>query len=597
MMRCCGKSGAPPQHEEQTPEMFFPMWVLPMATVLAMSGAPKSFQELQDEGKLVKWQLGMFTVFLSHQWLGFGHADPQGTQLEVLRKALRNIFSGRITVQSESTMLAYFGKVEVMQPAQIARLQDAYVWFDWWSIPQITVRRPSDSPDMGSDVQKAVTSIPAYVAAADCFVVLSPEAEHHNSSETCNFGSWESRGWCRVELLAAMFSTAEARKLIAVSSPTFVHYIFPSHYLNAAPGRGNFAVAADRVPLYGVVSQIIDMHLENLRGRGEHKIRSRVLTATRRRFLQGLGTAEQRARAFDPNRETVEAFCRRFGFSSLLELPASGFGPVHCAAIEGSLPILRQLAAARANLNQGTRVQKPQLMMQRGETPLTMAVMLNGDVAVVQCLLELRADIKCQNAVGYGLLHYCAANGRSDLLEFLIARGLDPNSAPSTGDSPLLCAAAADQPGPMEVLLRHGAKASSPWCTGVTPLQVSAMGGHLECCRLLLQHHADVNDVARATSLLGSVINRGCRLSLPLLGSMGKAGPLYVMAVINGSTALIVAAALGRLGVVQLLLESRADPAAKNEMGLDALTLATEHGHEAVAALLQLHKSHRLVSV
>ena len=34
--------------------MMFPMWVLPISVFLAMSGSPKSHQELHDEGMLVQ---------------------------------------------------------------------------------------------------------------------------------------------------------------------------------------------------------------------------------------------------------------------------------------------------------------------------------------------------------------------------------------------------------------------------------------------------------------------------------------------------------------------------------------------------------------
>ena len=37
---------------------------------------------------------GIFTIFVSHQWLGFAHPDPQGVHCALLRETLQNIIDG-----------------------------------------------------------------------------------------------------------------------------------------------------------------------------------------------------------------------------------------------------------------------------------------------------------------------------------------------------------------------------------------------------------------------------------------------------------------------------------------------------------------------
>ena len=60
MLRCCKGAAlaepGPPSGLDplKQPRMHFPMWVMPIKTFLSMSGPPKSHQELQDEGTLVK---------------------------------------------------------------------------------------------------------------------------------------------------------------------------------------------------------------------------------------------------------------------------------------------------------------------------------------------------------------------------------------------------------------------------------------------------------------------------------------------------------------------------------------------------------------
>ena len=43
---------------------------------------------------------GMFVAFVSHQWLGITHPDPAGTHTCFLRKALREVLSGSVAVES-----------------------------------------------------------------------------------------------------------------------------------------------------------------------------------------------------------------------------------------------------------------------------------------------------------------------------------------------------------------------------------------------------------------------------------------------------------------------------------------------------------------
>lgn len=43
----------------------------------------------------------MFVLFISHQWLGSAHPDPQGAQLSVLRIALQRMVDGLLAVEED----------------------------------------------------------------------------------------------------------------------------------------------------------------------------------------------------------------------------------------------------------------------------------------------------------------------------------------------------------------------------------------------------------------------------------------------------------------------------------------------------------------
>ncbi|KAK7484865.1 hypothetical protein BaRGS_00023908 [Batillaria attramentaria] len=88
--------------------------------------------------------------------------------------------------------------------------------------------------------------------------------------------------------------------------------------------------------------------------------------------------------------------------------------------------------------------------------------------------------------------------------------------------------------------------------SGYTALHYAARSGHIQVCRLLLRHGANVN----ATT------------------NTGHATPLQR------------AAYMGHQSVVQLLLQHKADPLAVDTDGMTALHKAVERGHEDTVKLL-----------
>ena len=219
-------------------------------------------------------------------------------------------------LRSHLYSLLTFGKMQELTSDEVREIESGYLWLDWLSIPQITVRRSGEDPDMGTDVKMAVDSIPAYVDAADIFVVLCPSLQHHNTLEPCHRGSWARRGWCRLELAAAAFSQHRHHHVMVVQSTSSVFFMFPSGYLHSPPGEGNFSVEADRMAVFPVMKEIIDHHVESLWQQGpEHFVRAQLFTATRRKLLAGLGTPEQQELlrpASDD--ETLEQLLQRFHF-------------------------------------------------------------------------------------------------------------------------------------------------------------------------------------------------------------------------------------------------------------------------------------------
>jgi len=268
------------------PGMLFPMWVLPMSEFLKIEGPPKSHTELIREGKLVQWAPGMYCIFISHQWLGKNHPDPEGKQVKAFQLALQSILNGKISVESGIIEQVTTFNKSVMDSDTLTRMASGYVWFDWFSIPQISVRDTGDEPGgqntkpitsrsvpsefddvapggthkepstMSNDMKNAVNSIPAYVEYCDEFFVVAPTLEHHDTNLTCDLQSWLHRGWCRVELVCRKLS--QRTSVISVQGVAQVEYMAGYSWISAPAFEGDFAVPTDKEAVYPVLQMAFD---------------------------------------------------------------------------------------------------------------------------------------------------------------------------------------------------------------------------------------------------------------------------------------------------------------------------------------------------
>ena len=115
------------------------MWVVSVADVLQICGPPTVHEELRAAGKVVPHRPGMYTVFVSHQWLGLQHPDPEGAQFQVLQQALRGCIEGTLPGQADLVTQFYLGDRR-LSPQERSALAQGHVWMDWFSIPQVRGR-------------------------------------------------------------------------------------------------------------------------------------------------------------------------------------------------------------------------------------------------------------------------------------------------------------------------------------------------------------------------------------------------------------------------------------------------------------------------
>jgi ankyrin repeat protein len=168
--------------------------------------------------------------------------------------------------------------------------------------------------------------------------------------------------------------------------------------------------------------------------------------------------------------------------------------------------------------------------------------------------------------------------GHAELAAFIAAqRDLTLPEAAALGDAARVRAILARDPAAV------GTYSSDGW----TPLHLAGFMGHPEVARILLDHGASLEAVAK-----NSIANRPLHAALA-----GKATPEVIELLLDRGadvtakaeadvTPLHLAAARGNMAFTRRLLAMKADPAARMTDGKTPAAFATERGHSEVATLL-----------
>ena len=107
-------------------------------------------------------------LFVSHEWVSKMHPDPEFKQFQILQNALRNVVSGLIHVDLDIGTELMFGGSRYLDLGAEAHTQLLSIWYDYFSCPQLQIVQQGGT---GGDLDKAIDSIPAYVAKCSFFCV------------------------------------------------------------------------------------------------------------------------------------------------------------------------------------------------------------------------------------------------------------------------------------------------------------------------------------------------------------------------------------------------------------------------------------------
>ena len=148
-----------------------------------------SFEQMRESNSLTVFdeKLGK-AIFVSHQWVGNSHPDPNHAQWRVFQEAMQNILLGVTRVSLPISAELAFGRLHCPSAADF-NADSLYVWYDYLCCPQKL------SLHAASDRACAIRSIPTYVARCEYFIILCPIVQHVDKRRTLNLATWAERGW------------------------------------------------------------------------------------------------------------------------------------------------------------------------------------------------------------------------------------------------------------------------------------------------------------------------------------------------------------------------------------------------------------------
>jgi len=231
------------------------------------------------------------------------------------------------------------------------------------------------------------------------------------------------------------------------------------------------------------------------------------------------------------------------------KIDPDGTTALHWAVRNNDLQEIDRLIRAGAKVDAANRY---------GVTPVYLAC-LNGSADAVSRLLKAGVSANATGNYGETALMTCSRAGNAEAVKVLIEAGASVDALESWhGETALMWAAAEHHPAVMETLIKAGAdlnarstvvtwerqKTLEPrdkWLPpgGQTPLHFAAREGCLECAKVLVQHHADINaiDPQGISALVSAIING----HYDVAGFLIESGIDVTLADETGQTALYAA--------------------------------------------------------
>ena len=237
----------------------------------------------------------------------------------------------------------------------------------------------------------------------------------------------------------------------------------------------------------------------------------------------------------------------------------------------------------------------PNVCSGEGKTPLHAAAWA-GSPECISLLLEAGCEKEPVFREGQTPLHLATVSGHLEVVHLLLQSGAEKDSPSEEGLTPVHLAAQENCVEVLRLLLEVRAdcdRATVAW--GFTPLHLASHEGHLDSVRLLLEAGADKGKAAKhgLTPVHVAAI-QGNEAIAQLFHDFGA--NLEQQMSHTGARPLHVAAAVGELRMVQLLVQLGVRTDAVTDVGSNAAQLARSAGNLEVARFLQAQKPKKVNS-
>ena len=234
--------------EEEEEELA--MKVVRLHTLLKRCGGqrhPKidSYSVFESRGELVEFRYvpnGSKVIYISHEWAGTDHPDPDGTQMYHLVLMLERLQKGEIRRTDMDAFHSLLYKHNHTTTAEewknILNSEKTFIWYDGFCIPR-------------SRREEGFRSISSYIRRCDFMIILAPGCTHFDRIDPRTkrkmnlcYRTYRLRARCVFELFCSFLITRggeKARPALLVRSGTGTpNWISPLECLKLAVGTSTF---------------------------------------------------------------------------------------------------------------------------------------------------------------------------------------------------------------------------------------------------------------------------------------------------------------------------------------------------------------------
>lgn len=468
------------------------------------------------------------------------------------------------------------------------------------------------------DLKHAVESIPAYIERTALLLILVPNCMHLDRHEACSFATWRARGWCRLELQAALLKCGQIRIMVSPGPEATPYFIFPLDANQLVCGHGDFTccqrkhlingaiIECDKAKVRRILEEMFESKQHHLEVTGNHHQQCWIgsmkhwvlmelpedgwahLTAQQRdehkHNLHREDAAKDLSQQHEPQ-DVIELLRQRLKWQPDDEANAkkSGHSLLFYAALSNDVEAVRLLLQQPGPAVINSAVRNPNLTM--GEFPFTplMASMALGSFELVRQLLDARARPEQRTPEGFDALMWAGIYGRHDNIKSWLDHFEGSWSLERTefevGTTVLqqsVMVASLDVEEVAQVLLAAGANPHHlpQQGSGMLNSAASNQNSMPKVIQLLATAGVDVNWRTTAPAFKWRMIYRLAHLAVRL----GVRSTLLTeISEWDGDTALMSAVKEGKVADVQALLDAVADPTLRNRCGQTALDLAKSH--------------------